>query len=107
MFGEAPGWAAFTPQDGRTVRVVAADTGDSWLATLGRLTGTDPDGNACDETAIADAGADPGTEAAATVTGTAADLDCWLWNRPPAGTVRRAGRDDVLTDFGVMLAQGL
>src|SRR6516162_2466870 len=40
--GELPDWGAFTPASADAVRLRATDTGDSWLVTAGRFTGTDP-----------------------------------------------------------------
>ncbi|MEL6983656.1 MAG: maleylpyruvate isomerase N-terminal domain-containing protein, partial [Actinomycetota bacterium] len=93
-----PAWATWT-LDGPTIRLVATtDLGPdrSWLASPGRLTGTDADGKDQDLAAIqvtdlgpavGDAddadnadGAD-GAEASAVVRGPAAELDLWLWRR--------------------------
>ena len=52
-----------------------------------RSRGTDPDDGKTyedeDDLALVDAGAEP----VATITGTAADLDTWLWKRDPALTL--------------------
>ena len=99
MYGGAPPWGRFTPDPTQTVRVRATDTDRSWLLTLGQFTGTDDKGTAHDEpdlrvaasdgTASDTAASDTGAAPAATVTGAAADLDCWLWHRPPVGPVER------------------
>jgi uncharacterized protein (TIGR03083 family) len=108
MYCGVPHWGTFTPHAGRTVRLQASDTGDSWLVTTGRFTGTDPgDGKSIDETDIGVAYEDPGGQAAATITGSAADLDCWLWHRPPLGDVGRSGDPDVLSDFDAAIAPGI
>jgi len=91
MYAGLPPWGTFTPDPTQTVRVQTTDTGRSWLLTLGQLTGTDPDGMAHDEPDLAVAASDGGEPAAATVRGAAADLDCWLWHRPPMGQVQRSG----------------
>jgi len=97
MYGSLPEWATFTADPEQTLRLRATDTGDSWFLTLGQFTGTDPDdGTACDEPDAHAADNDPGTAAAAEVAGTAADLDCWLWHRPPAGLVEQSGDRQVL-----------
>ena len=44
-------------------------------------------------------GSDSGEPAAATMSGAAADLDCWLWNRPPVGQVERTADPAVLERF--------
>lgn len=106
MFGGCPQWGAITPQDGRTVRIAATDTDTTWLVTLARFTGTDPDGGAShDEPDIHVADTDDGSESLATVEGTAEDLDCWLWHRPPRGEIRRRGDDEVLSELGQLLDQ--
>ncbi len=108
LYGGLPEWGTFTPDDGQTLRLRATDTGDSWFLTLGRFTGTGPgDGVRYDEPDARPAGRDPGTEAAAEVTGAAADLDCWLWHRPPAGPVGRSGDRQVLDRYEAAIAPGI
>jgi hypothetical protein len=89
------------------VRLLAADTGDSWFVTLGRFTGTSPDGTSYDEPDIRADDTDPGADAAAEVSGGAADLDCWLWHRPPIAAVERSGDLQVLSRFGSAIAPGI
>jgi hypothetical protein len=106
--GTIPDWGTFKANEGRTLRISATDTGDSWFITLGHFTGTDPeDQKSYDESFIHAADADPGTPAAATITGSAADLDCWLWNRPPTGTIDRSGAQEVLAAFDAKIAGGV
>jgi uncharacterized protein (TIGR03083 family) len=108
MYGALPDWATFTPDPKQTLRLRATDTGDSWLLTLGQFTGTDPDdGTVCDEPDAHAADHDPGTEAAAEVAGTAGDLDCWLWHRPPMGTVEQSGDRLVLDRYAAAIAPGI
>jgi uncharacterized protein (TIGR03083 family) len=108
MYGSLPGWAAFTPDRAQTVRLRSTDTGASWLVTLGQFTGTDPgDGTSYEEDDIHAADRDPGTEAAAEVAGTAADLDCWLWHRPPVTPVESSGDRQVLGRFESAIAPGI
>jgi uncharacterized protein (TIGR03083 family) len=105
--GDVPGWGTFTPAGAEVIRFRAADTGSSWLVTLGRFTGTDPrDQASYDEDAVA-VTCDGGAAAAATVSGSAADLDCWLWRRPPVGEVTRAGDAGLLAKFGALMADGV
>ncbi len=63
-----------------------SDTGTDLLVELGKFSGTDPESGKTyedeDDLDLVDAGAEP----VATVTGTAADLDTWLWKRDPALT---------------------
>jgi len=106
--GDPPAWITFAADDTRTLRIRATDTGDSWLVTLGQITGTDPDDHkSYDQAGIRVETADPGTAAAATVTGTADDLDCWLWQRPPDTPPDRSGDQAVLREFDAMVAEGI
>ncbi len=108
MFGGCPPWGTITPQAGRTLRIEATDTGDRWLVTLARFTGTDPEGTTYDEPDISIAADDDGSGTAlATIRGTAEDLDCWLWRRPPAGEVQRSGDEEILAAMDAIVAQGI
>lgn len=107
MYGGVPDWGTFTPAGPGTVRLRATDTGHTWLVMLGRFTGTDPGGDSYDEPDIHSTVHDPGTEASAEVVGPAADLDCWLWHRPPLGPVERAGDQQALSHFDDAIAPGI
>jgi uncharacterized protein (TIGR03083 family) len=117
MYAGLPPWGQFTPDPTRTVRVQATDTNRSWLLTLGQFTGTDPDGTAHDHPDLAAVASDGGSsdtsasagggESAATVRGAAADLDCWLWHRPPMGQVERSGDPLVLDRLDQTMAAGI
>ena len=107
IYGGVPDWGTFTPEGGGLVRLRAADTGASWLVLLGRFTGTDPGGTSYDEPDIYPAASDPGTDAAAEVTASAADLDCWLWHRPPLGAVERSGDSEALSRFDAAIGPGV
>jgi uncharacterized protein (TIGR03083 family) len=108
MYGGGPDWGTFTPDSGQMVRLRATDTGDSWLVTAGRFTGTDPDdGTQVDEPDLQAADQDTGATAAAGITGSAADLDCWLWHRAPPGPVQRAGDPAVLGSLDAVLGQNI
>ena len=92
-------WATTTPTGG-PVRVHATDTGRTWLVTTARFVGVDPgSGTSYDEPCFEVAAHDDGRPAAAQISGRAADLDCWLWGRPPVEQVQREGADDVLELF--------
>ena len=107
MYGGHPGWSTFTRAEGQTLRLQATDGGESWLLTLGRLTGTDPKSGPYDDTDIDVEATDPGTPAAATLTGTIEDLECWLWHRPTIGAVQRSGDEAVLAAFDQMISPGI
>jgi uncharacterized protein (TIGR03083 family) len=105
--GDVPEWGTFTSSSGTVLRLQATDTGQSWLVTVGRFTGTDPD----DQTRYDEPGiqvtSGRGTGTAASICGTAADLDCWLWHRPSLMAVERSGDPDVLSAFDSMIASGI
>jgi uncharacterized protein (TIGR03083 family) len=108
MYGGLPDWGTFTPGTAGTLRLRATDTGETWFVRLGRFTGTDPDdGNSYDEPDIQLADHDPGTRASAEVAGSAADLDCWLWHRPPLLPVQRSGDQGALSHFDSAVAPGI
>jgi uncharacterized protein (TIGR03083 family) len=108
IHGGVPPWGTFTPSGAGTLRLRASDTGNTWLVTTGRFTGTDPgDGTSYDEPGIHVAGTDPGDPAGAEVVGTAADLDCWLWHRPEYTPVTRSGDPRVLAHFESAIAPGI
>jgi len=112
MYAGLPPWGHFSPDPTRTVRVQTTDTHRFWLVTLGQFTGTDPDGTTHDEPDIAVAPSDEnvpdtGEPPAATVRGTAADLDSWLWHRPPPGAVERGGDPLVLQRLEQTIAAGI
>jgi uncharacterized protein (TIGR03083 family) len=90
MYGGAPEWGSFTPS-GETIAVRMTDTGTDLLVALGTFSGTDPDDGKTyegeDDISLVDSGAEP----VATISGTAADLDTWLWKRDPALAL---GRDE-------------
>lgn len=105
MHGRVPGGAGFD-RDGTAVRIATTDTGATWTIALGRRTGTHPEsGRSYDEAGIVvdDAAAEP----QATVRGTAADLDCWLWGRLAADRVERTGDDDVLARLQSVIDRGI
>ena len=121
MYGGLPPWGQFVPDPVQTVRVETTDTHRSWLVTLGRFTGTDPDGADHDENALAVGSSDDDSSvvissnklsdadppSAATARGASADLDCWLWHRPPTGVINRSGDPVVLERLDQTIAEGI
>ncbi len=109
MYGGQPPWGTKTLDESRTIRVQTTDTGDSWLVTLALFSGTDPDDGVTydDEPDIQVADTDPGGAAGATVSGTAEDLDCWLWKRPPLIEPVREGDPAVLEAFESTISPGI
>jgi uncharacterized protein (TIGR03083 family) len=85
------------------VTIVTVDAMHAWTVTPVRITGT-WNGREIDvqRFLVADG---PDDSAVAEICGSAADLDCWLWNRPAEGEITREGEaaalaavDAVLTD---------
>lgn len=104
MYGGAPPWGTFAPDEGGRLRLTATDIDASWLIALGRFTGIDPaDDTAVDEADIRVLQDDTG-EGVAQISGTAADLDCWLWHRPAVGHVEHTGDPEVLQAFRSVVA---
>jgi uncharacterized protein (TIGR03083 family) len=89
MFGGAPGWAT-TTLDGPVGRVATTDTGANWLLKMGHWSGTSPDTGTtytAEPALFLDAHGEPSFE----ISGTAGDLDAWMWNRPTLHDVTRTG----------------
>lgn len=108
MFGGTPPWGRTDPEPGVTLRVRTTDTDHSWLVTLGTFSGTSPEGRTYDaEPDIIVADDDSGEAAAATVEGTASDLDCWLWGRPTVAALTRTGEESVHERFQEIVSQGV
>jgi uncharacterized protein (TIGR03083 family) len=86
MHGDLPSWATFTP-DGVVGTVKTTDTQATWSLVLGRFAGTSPNtGNLYDMDSLVVDDA-PGQPPSFTVRAGAADLDAWLWGRPPVEAV--------------------
>ena len=88
------------------MRFTASDTGCQWFVTLGQMRG-EFRGKTVDEPTFIAADSDPGEPAAASVTGTAEDLDCWLWNRPTRHRVDHHGDHDVLARATAIVHDGV
>ena len=75
---------------GPSVTIATVDAMHAWTVTPVRITGTDEDGDVIDAQRflVVDG---PDDAAAAEICGSAADLDCWLWNRPAGGAITRDG----------------
>ncbi|WP_375431626.1 maleylpyruvate isomerase family mycothiol-dependent enzyme [uncultured Friedmanniella sp.] len=107
MFGGAPSWATLTVDEHATLRVVSSDTGHRWAVNLARYAGTDEEGHEQEGPTLAIAPVDHLLPAVATVTASAADLDCWLWGRPPLGDVGLSGDVAVLAGLREVVAAGV
>lgn len=105
MWGDVPEWANIAPSD-NVIAVETLDTGHAWLVRLGQFTGTSPSsGRSYDEPAseLLEVGE---AEPAAKVTGSASDLDQWLWNRGNRG-ITRSGSDTALDGLAALIAAGV
>ena len=100
MYGEAPSEGTFTPSAEHIVRFAAVDTGDSWTVTIGTYTDPAGESSPCLDWA-------PHAAATAEVQGTAADLDCWLWRRPPVGQIDQTGSPATLARLAELMSEGL
>ncbi|CAN5511926.1 maleylpyruvate isomerase N-terminal domain-containing protein [soil metagenome] len=86
-----PEWGTFTP-DRISVRLDAIDTGSVWTLVLGRFVGISPDsGTAYDTDAIRLVHDDGPAQTTATISGSAWELDRWLWGRLPSTGVQIEG----------------
>ena len=106
MYGEPPPWGVFKPDPDHVVRFVATDTGDEWTVTIGTFVGRSPGEGDEHESACLD-WADADAVPTAEVTGTAADLDCWLWRRPAVGEVTQSGSEQTLAKLADVMADGV
>ncbi|GAA3718306.1 maleylpyruvate isomerase family mycothiol-dependent enzyme [Microlunatus aurantiacus] len=106
MYGEPPAWGAFTADHDHVVRFDATDTGDTWSVTVARFVGLEPGGGAAHETDCLDWVADD-VPPTASVSATAADLDCWLWRRPPVGELTVSGSEATLDRLAAVMADGV
>lgn len=106
MHGGCPPWGTITPNADGRVRVRAADVGFSWVVEGARFTGTDPEGTVHDEPDI-HVSDDHGQAVQASIEGTAADLDCWLWHRQADGQPTMDGDPDLLARLQEVLNEPL
>ena len=107
MFGGVPDWATFAPTPGGLVRLSTTDTDDRWTVHLGRCHGTAPSGRTHDLAVLEVLDDTDPADPSATVRGTAADLDVWLWGRPTTAPVEREGDPAVLAELQALLDEGV
>jgi uncharacterized protein (TIGR03083 family) len=89
MYGGVPEWATST-MDGATGRLRTTDTGGEWVVRIGRWSGHSPNtGKTYTDEPVLGIVADG--EPSFEISGTAGDLDAWLWNRPTVTEVTRTG----------------
>lgn len=107
MYGGLPRWARFAP-DGATVVVHASDTGHRVRVGLGRVSGHDPQDDVDVDQPhlqVLDRAVHGHVDADATVTGTAQELDLWLWHRGPAHPIEQTGDESVLERLAATLGE--
>lgn len=103
MYGRDHPLVTFAPAQERVVELVATDVDRRWALQLGRETAS-IDGEEIDDANFRPA---PNTTATATISGTAADLDLWLWNRPTHAGLARSGDQATLEAMDEVLAEGM
>lgn len=103
MYGRDHPLVTFTPTPDRIVELVATDVDRHWVLQLGRETAT-IDGEDIDDANFRPA---PNATANATISGTAADLDLWLWNRPVHAALARSGDQATLEAMDEVLVDGM
>lgn len=102
MFGGLPEWSA-TDELGPLGRVTAVDTGRTWLVQPCAWSGASPDTGTTYSSEPGLVVVDHG-DPTFSISGTAGDLDAWLWSRP---TVKPLGRDGDTSMFDALIAVGL
>jgi len=103
MYGALPAWGRFDPEQ-RFVEFRITDAGTSVWTQLGVFNGTAPDdGKDFVDEKDMPVVPDPGVPADAVVTGTAADLDAWLWHRRDDTGITVSGDAAVLDHARVVL----
>jgi uncharacterized protein (TIGR03083 family) len=107
MFSGAPEGVEVVTDPFATLRVSTSDTGASWFVTLARYEGSDEEGGPESSLTLVVADSDPGLPTAATVNAAAGDLDCWLWGRPPLGSVELSGDVKVLAGLRQVVDAGI
>jgi uncharacterized protein (TIGR03083 family) len=106
MYAGRPSWGSFT-STGERIFLEPTDVMESRvLVGLGRFTGTVPDSGAGrdddDVELLSASSTDP---ADVVVSGTAADLDLWLWHRGPLKALTVTGDDAVFARLSAILGQ--
>lgn len=106
MYGGQPPWGRFDPLP-RYIEYRMTDVGSSVWAQLGTFSGTGPDGTERAEEPDQHVVAPPETGADVVVSGTAADLDAWLWHRLGDDVVTVDGAPDARRYVAAVLGQAI
>lgn len=96
--GDAPDWARFEPGPG-FLEVRVTDLERSIWTRPGLLFGTDPDSGINYDGPHVHVVSGPADGPQATISGTAADLDVWLWSRGDEASISTTGDDSTLAAF--------
>lgn len=100
--GGVPTWGEFTPSSD-TVALEATDADRRWMVTLGSMSGTSPNtGNVYEDLPALMEGADGGPTAR--LTGSASDLDGWLWGRIPLDRLGVEGSESAVASLRATIA---
>jgi uncharacterized protein (TIGR03083 family) len=91
--GGVPDWAAFEPE-GVEMRLRATDVDRTWGAAFGQMQGTSPNTGKTYDIPALTVGVDA-VNPITVVSGTAADLDLWLWGRGPLEALGLEGSDSI------------
>ncbi|MFN2562418.1 MAG: maleylpyruvate isomerase family mycothiol-dependent enzyme [Jatrophihabitans sp.] len=105
FFGGFPAWSTHT-SDGPVALVRARDTGAEWLVRIGYFSGLSPNtGKTYDrEPTLELVGSG---EPSCSVTGTAGELDAWLWSRPAFAAPVVEGDPSAFEAFRAIIAKGV
>lgn len=103
MLGGLPSSWTFVP-DGVTFRLEATDAARSWTLGFGEFAGVMRDGREMSGTALAPASTDAPD---VVISGTALDLDLWLWGRAGTDTLTITGDTAVATRLRALAADSL
>ena len=105
FYGGYPPWAQWDPH-GPVGRLQADDTGDEWTFRLGGFSGVSPNTGKSyeDEPSLELVGSG---RPSFTLTGTARDLDAWIWNRPTLVEPTAAGDKADFQQFGALIKNGV
>ena len=104
MYGGLPPWGRFQPRE-QYAEFRLTDTGTSVWVQLGTFSGTTPEGVERSGEPDQHVVADPGVAADLVVSGTAADVDAWLWHRRGDDAITISGDAQVRAHVAAVLDQ--
>lgn len=109
MYAGLPPWGSFAP-DGHRILIEMTDVGRRVLLGLGRFTGRDPRTNAdvdAEDVQVLDRSAGEGADADVIISGTAEQVDLWLWHRADERVLQVTGDQAVRERLTALLGQSL